>query len=201
VSDPEVLKELKEKFPRRIVGISHDTYAYQPDEELQLKLDKILCKLDWITAPGPSGLRNGHLRMWTGAFAPVSAEAAVENMEKLVSDMANDKLPPWFMQVIQGADLLAIVKTEGKEGRKADHKLVVVPNTISKVADKAMVKEFEDVYKTELMPQQVGVGVKFAAELMALHDGITRALHDGITLMALHVHDTFVLITIDLKNA
>jgi hypothetical protein len=94
------------------------------------------------------------------------------------------------MQVMQGGDLLAIVKTEGKEGRKADHMLVVVPTTISKVADKAMIKEFEDVYKTELMPQQVGVGVKFAAKLLAM----------GLW-MTLHVHDTFVLITIDLKNA
>jgi hypothetical protein len=79
--------------------------------------------------------------MWTGAFAPVSAKTAVENLGKLVSDMANDKFPPWFMQVMQGADLLAIVKTEGSERRKVDRIPVVVPNTISKVADKAMVKE------------------------------------------------------------
>ncbi len=67
------------------------------------------------------------------------AYTTVENLEKLISDMANDKLPPWFMQVMQGADLLAIAKTKGQESRKAHHRPVVVPNTISKVADKAMV--------------------------------------------------------------
>jgi hypothetical protein len=53
-----------------------------------------------------------------------------------------------------------------------------------------MVKEFEDIYKTELIPQQVGVRVKFAAELLAM----------GLR-MTLHVHETFVLISIDLTNA
>ena len=49
--------------------------------------------------------------------------------------------------------MLAIVETEGSEGRKAYHVPVVVPNTISKVADKATIIEFEDIYKTEMMPQ------------------------------------------------
>ena len=55
---------------------------------------------------------------------------------------------------------------------------------------KATVKEFEEIYKTELMPQQVGVGVKFAAKLLAM----------GLRL-TLHVPNTFVLIGIDLKNS
>ena len=40
------------------------------------------------------------------------------------------------------------------------------------------------------MPQQVGVRVKFVAELLVM----------GLR-MALNVHDTFVLINIDIKNA
>ena len=120
----------------------------------------------------------------------MSAEATVENMEKFVSDMENDKLPPWFMHVMQGANLLAILNTEGSEGQKADHMPIMVPITISKVSDKAMVKEFEDIYKTKLMPQQVRIGVKFATELLAMR-----------LRMTLHVYDTFVLISIDLKNA
>ena len=39
-------------------------------------------------------------------------------------------------------------------------------------------------------PQQVGIGVKFAAELLEI----------GLR-MTLHVHNTFVMIIIDLKNA
>ena len=78
---------------------------------MQLNVDKILSKLNGNAALGPSGMRNGHLRMWTRAFAPVSAESAVENLEKLGSDMANHKLPQWFMHVMHGAGLLVIVKT------------------------------------------------------------------------------------------
>jgi hypothetical protein len=68
---------------------------------------------------------------------------------------------------------------------------MVVPNTITKVADKAMLQKIEDVYIQELMPQQVGVvGVKFAAELLVM----------GLR-MTLHVYNDFVIINIDLRNA
>ena len=66
----------------------------------------------------------------------------------------------------------------------------MVPNTISKVEDKTRVKEFEEICKSELIPQQVGVGVKFAAELLAM--GLRMTLRD---------HVTFALINIDIKNA
>jgi hypothetical protein len=46
LSDPKVLKELKEKFPHRNIDISQDAYAFQPEEELQLKVDIILSKID-----------------------------------------------------------------------------------------------------------------------------------------------------------
>jgi hypothetical protein len=190
MSNPKVMKQLKDKFPPRNIDIQRDTYSYQPGEELQLKVDKIMGKLDWNAAPGSSGLRNGHLGMWNGAFTLVFAETTMENLERLVSDMANDRLPPWFMQVMHGADFLAIVETEGNGSRKADHKSFIVPNTISKVADKAMAKKFEEICKSELMPQLVGVGLNFAAKLLAM----------GLR-MTLHVHNTFVRIIIDLKNA
>ncbi len=44
-------------------------------------------------APGPSGLRNDHLGIWAGVFAPEAAEEAVEHLELLINDMANDKMP------------------------------------------------------------------------------------------------------------
>ena len=42
----EVLKKLKEKFPHKTIDIHHDTHSYQPEEELQLIIDKIMSKLD-----------------------------------------------------------------------------------------------------------------------------------------------------------
>ena len=108
-----MLQQLKDKFPSRTIDIRQETYSsYQPEEELQLKADKILSKLDWHATPCPSGLRDGHLRLWTGAFAPPSGDTAVENLEKLISDMVTDNLPAWFIRMMQGADLLAIAKTE-----------------------------------------------------------------------------------------
>ena len=70
-----------------------------------------------------------------GEFAPESAETAIEHLEDFITDIDNDGLPPWFIHVMQGANLLTVVKTEAREGRKADHRPVVVPNTLSKIAE------------------------------------------------------------------
>jgi hypothetical protein len=67
---------------------------------VELKVGNILPKRDMNVVPGPSGLRNGHIRIWAGAFAPPSADEAIEWLEKLLTDMANDKMPAWFMHAI-----------------------------------------------------------------------------------------------------
>ncbi len=109
-SDPAIPQHLKGKFPTRGKEIHQEIHAFQPDYEIKLKVEKFLVKVDFNAAPGLSGLRYGHLRMWIGAFAPSSGDAVIEHLDTLVSDMANDKLPPRFMHAMQGADLLAIVK-------------------------------------------------------------------------------------------
>jgi len=132
-----------------------------------------------------------HIKMWMGAFAPASADTAIQHLEAFITDMAKDKLPPWFMHVMQGADLLAIVKAEVRGRLKADHTHVVMPNTLSKIADnKAMMEECKEDYARDLLPQHVGVGVKFSTELLTI----------GIR-MTLHVRPDNILINIDLRNA
>ena len=55
----------------------------------------------------------------------IPADEAIEWLEKLLTDMANDKLPGWFMKAIQAAGLMALVKTEAaRESRVADHRPV-----------------------------------------------------------------------------
>ncbi len=154
---------------------------------MKLKVEKILPKLDVNAAPGPTGLRNGHVRIRAGDFAPPSADEAIEWQEKLLSDMANGRLSAWFMHAIQAAQLMALVKTEAKrEGEIADHMPVQIPNTLAKVGDKAVLEQCHREYVKEMMPQHVGVGVKFAAELLAM----------GL-MMDLHLRGGFILINID----
>ena len=44
------------------------------------------------------------------------------NLETLISDMVNDKLPAWFMRSTQAAEVIAIMKREvERAGAKADH--------------------------------------------------------------------------------
>ncbi len=55
-----------------------------------------------------------------------------------------------------------------KGDRVANHRPVQIPNTLSKVGDKAMLIQCQAEYVKEMMPHEVGVGVKFAAELLAM---------------------------------
>ncbi len=122
-------------------------------------------------------------------FAPEAADEAVEHLELLINDMANDKLPAWFMRATQDAEVIAIVKREAEEqGRAADHMPVQVPNRISKLEDMAVMAQYHEVYIKEMMPQQLGVGVKFAAELLFM----------GLR-MPLHTKPDFIIVEVDIS--
>ena len=126
-----------------------------------------------------------------GVFAPEAAEEAVEHLELLISDMANDKMHAWFMRATQDAEVIAIVKREAEEQeRTAEHRPVQVPNTISKLEDKALLEQYQEVYRKEMMPHQLGVGVKFAAELLVM----------GLR-MTLHTRPNFIIVGVDISNA
>jgi hypothetical protein len=150
--------------------------AYMPEEDLQVKVDKIFPKLNVNATPGPRGLRNAHLRMWTRVFAPESADEAVEHLEVVLGDMADDKMPPWYMQATQAANVIAIVNGETTTSHATvDHKPEQIPNIIAKAGDKAVMMLFQKEYIQEMMPQQLGVGVKYAAELLVM--GLRMTLH------------------------
>ncbi len=86
---------------------------------------------------------------------------------------------------------MALVKTEAKRsGDIADHMPVQIPNTLSKVGDKAVLEQCQADFVREMMPRHVGVGVKFAAELPAM----------GLR-MVFHLHEGFIIVSIDIINA
>jgi hypothetical protein len=138
----EIWDQLQKKHPDRKQDIREDAYDLQPEEEVELKVGNILPKLDMNAAPGPSGLRNGHIKIWAGVFAPPSTDKVVEWFEKLLTGMANDMLPGWFIHAIHAAELMALIKAEATaEGKVADHRPVQIPNTLAKVGDKAVLEQ------------------------------------------------------------
>ncbi len=112
LNNPEIWEQMRAIHPDRKEPIRKEFFDFRPVEEIELKVEKILPKLDINAAPGPSGLRNAHLRIWTGVFAPPSTDEAIEYLESMLSDMANDKMPGWFMRAVQSAELMALVKAE-----------------------------------------------------------------------------------------
>ncbi len=60
---------------------------------MELKVGNILPKLDMNAAPEPSGLRNAHIGLCARVFAPPLADEAIQWLEALLADMANDRLP------------------------------------------------------------------------------------------------------------
>jgi hypothetical protein len=126
LDNPEIWEQLQKKHPSRKQDIGENAYALRSEEEVDLKVGNILPKLDMNAAPGPSRLRNGRVRIWAGAFAPTSADEVIEWQEKLLTDMANDKLPGWFMQDVQSADkLMALVKAEKRVTETVADKMTV----------------------------------------------------------------------------
>ena len=93
LTDGSVWEQIEAKHPERKRQIPERAWTWMLEEDLKVKVDKILPKLDVHAAPGPGGLRDAHIRMWTGVFAPETATKAVEHLELLLSDMANDKMP------------------------------------------------------------------------------------------------------------
>ena len=65
-----------------------------------------------------------------------------------------------------------------------------IPNTISKIADNAIFLPFQEDCVKALMPKQLGVGVKIAADLLIM----------GLR-MTLHTNPNIFLVGIDLENA
>ncbi len=63
MNDAEIWMQIDDKHLGTKRRIPERAYSFQPEEELQLKLEKILPKMDVYAAPGPSRLRNGHLRI------------------------------------------------------------------------------------------------------------------------------------------
>ena len=97
LSDPEIIQQMQNKHPVCLKQIGPEVYTYVPEEEVKLRVGKLLGKLNNDAASGPAGLRNTHLKMWMGAFTLEVAETAIEHLEKFITDMGNDKMPPWFM--------------------------------------------------------------------------------------------------------
>ena len=55
LDNPEIWEHLQRKHPERKHAIIEDVFEMRPDEEVELKVEKILPKLDMHAAPGPSG--------------------------------------------------------------------------------------------------------------------------------------------------
>ncbi len=125
LDNPVTWEQLQRKHPERNKDISEAAFALRPEEEVEVRVDKILPKLDMNAAQGPARLRNGHIRIWAGVFASPSADEAIEWLEKLRTDMANDRIPAWSMQAIQAAEIMTMVKAEATEaGGVADYRPV-----------------------------------------------------------------------------
>ena len=78
LDNPVIWEQLQRKHPERKQYINEAAFALRPEEEVEVKVEKILPKLDMNAAPGPAGLRNGHIRIWAGVFPPLSTDEAIE---------------------------------------------------------------------------------------------------------------------------
>ena len=74
--------------------------------------------------------------------------------------------------------------------KAADHRPVQIPNTLTKVGDKAVLMLFQKEYIQKMLPQQVGVGAKYAVELLVM----------GLRL-TLHRNEDFIILSVEIPIA
>ena len=68
---------------------------------------------------------------------------------------------------------------------------VQIPNTIAKLGDKAVMLLFQkEYYILEMMPEKLGVRVKYATELLVMS-----------LRMTLHRNTDFIILSVDISNA
>ena len=73
------------------------------------------------------------------------------------------------MKAVHAADFIALAKAQC--GMIGDHMKMQIPNTLTKIEDRVVLHQIMQMhagYTEELMPQQLGVGVKFPAELLVI---------------------------------
>ncbi len=94
------------------------------------------------------------------------------------------------MQVTRSSQVIALVKGEAHRiGTTTDHSPIQIPNTLSQLGDRAMLEQVIVDYIREMMPQQLGVGIKFTAELLAM----------GLR-MIINMKRVFILISVDITK-
>ena len=131
------------------------------------------------SAGGPSRLSFDHLR------EPVLAsEAMLQTLTKLVQRMLDGDVPPRVTAMLADSRLIALLKPNGKP------RPIAIGDTIRRLAGRVLLARLTERASGVLLPHQLGVGARGAAEAI---------LHVVNAFLRQHPHHT--LLIFDYKNA
>ena len=109
------------------------------------------------TAPGPSGIRSGHLKEVKGRGEGRGA-AALGALCRLVNTMAAGKVRKEVVPYLFGGNLFAIIKKTG------GHRPVAVGDVLRRLTSKGIAYEVSGRAAQQLRPLRFGVGVRGGCE-------------------------------------
>lgn len=149
-------------------------------------------KLKAMRGVGPSGWRNEYLRALAIEHADSSAARVVSSVLRFAKDMANNRLPGWFYRATAAVRLVVLVKRPSlTPGVLPDLRPIGVGDNFMRVVTRAVVKKMQPTIRRAMWPQQVGVGSKGAAGLLAHWAALSLQLDDKRSLVKIDFANAF----------
>ena len=195
-SDPAVLARLKELHPigeqvslggdNPLPRIGDEPGADLDEDEWPIRLMKALTAFPPGSAPGPSGLRPGHLKDLLRR--PGTSGALLEGLLGFCRAAILGKLPNSFAPWLCASTLVPLSKKDGGV------RPIAVGDTLRRLAGKLLLN-LPDVQDAVLglRPRQVGVRVPFATEMVGM--GVQRMID------TLPAEGEWVTVQLDMSNA
>ena len=184
---PQVLQQLREKHPPRVVPIDWRHIDANPSEPIHVTwdvLEEVLRKAPKLSSPGPSGLRTDHIQSLLFANLSTADKAA---MSEMFTDFTNARVPRNSLSALLAASLVPIRKSFESD----DVRPVALGETLMKIPARCIAKTFRKRINEKLMSGfQFGEGVP---------GGLESVVHSIRVL--LDQNPEFLALSIDMKNA
>jgi len=168
--------------PELAAAVAHGTAAASP---LGLSAETVVATIRSAargSAPGPSGLRMGHL--W--ALAEDGHNALVGVVRLLATDAATTVVPAVASHALAGAEFLLLVKPEASDADGVPRlRPIGMPETIRKLVAGWLARDLRASAAALMAPLQLGIGVPNACErlLHALEAQLEVAPEEGVLLL------------------
>jgi hypothetical protein len=180
MSDPDILNQMKQKYPDRGRPLPDSVSRGQCVDNLR-GLSDVLLGLQGGSSAGTGGLRPEYLT----CLAEVWGEEQMDMLEQFGMRYLNGQLPPWWFKVWKSLTTAALFKDSGKKKVRP----IGIEPCLARCFHKVVVRSNRPVLTSFLEPQQLALSVAGGAKLV-----------HSVRMLA-EANPGFVVVKCDIQNA